>query len=364
MPITIGQEERERVEKSLIEDGDSKNSYEREIDSLSSQQTNIVSQLEHLVGKDKAYDAIWNFFIGDNQSDPGIIGDYWNLFRAINDFEYAVVKHNVTFDFPPDPTVSVSWPYLLPDLSAIDTTNLPAGDVKTHLAVLELIAYDYADHMTAWGPYQVGAVAHSSSLPPKTSWFDGAFDHAAYDPVWEIGPSVTWDFTSEGNDPAPGVFIEKSLAAAKKVLESGLDAGGQAELIAELGTFFTQGNLDAASSIIDLIVARIPEDDHDQKETNLQDLKTLVDSMDPATLATNGITWHDDLNTKLDVIAVDMRWFLERFFFFFYKKAGPAGSFLSSIVSLCSRYNELELEKAELLKASEFVDLYFDAPTP
>jgi hypothetical protein len=220
--------------------------------------------------------------------------------------------------------------------------------------------------MTAWGPYQVGAVAHSSSLPPKTSWFDGTFNHSVYDPTWKINPSVPgeyiWDF--DNDNPDPGVFIERSLAAAKKVLESGLDAGDKADLIAELGTFFTQGNLDAASSLIDLIIARIPEDDHDQKETGLQDLKTLVDSMDPATLVTNGITWHDDLNTKLDVIAVDMRWFLERFFFFFYKKAGPAGSFLSSIVSLCSRYNELELEKAELLKASEFVDLYFDAPTP
>lgn len=360
MPISLTPQAEARVEESLVEDENLQNEYDRAIERL---QNSIQSS------KDSADEdcELSEFYDGMSQYLLDVIQKYWNILRQTYEYEYLQETNNLGFtspfqnpEFPTqtlDDSVMISYNFSTADLSVLDVGS-PARDYLTNFAATKP---QYSNFNEAWYPANVNGVLTTSSRPNKGPYFNHSYyvSKSFYDlklvtPIPPIPPLYKW---------ADPLDLYGMLAKSAEYLFSpsapAISPANEATLLADLDAAFSTAQTNLVASI-DALIPILTEPEHATKVTNLNNLKTSVQSYTiPSTEYASIIS---DLDSLLPSIQTNMNYFTDILFYYFRKRSGFGGSLNRAESSLNSIQDDLD-EIAELQAIEIFVDIYFD-PTP
>ena len=365
MPLTLTPQAKERVQKSLIEDDDSNNEYERDALSLEEQAEILLEDLNTTAEKDEVYQGFWDHFLP-------IVNGYWDILQSIYDYEFQQIDHNNgSFAFPDSPSSMVNESILLPtNYAGLDTSFVdPGSALYDHIQLIQSKTPN-PNFNDSWHPFNFnegfGYVNYSQSKPKKGSYFEGDFSTVKVagsiinDPVGD--PNYEWD------PAAPtkfGIIVNSVQVTIDEPFTFGqpTPSDERNSKQSDLTTNFTQPLVDAISTNIQDLIDLIPETEFSDQVVNLNSLKAFIDGISAGDLLTQHSSWSSQISSLLPDIESDLAYFLDEFYFHFRKRSAAGIGFLSAIESGLNQVSQLYDEAAELRQAGEYADIFCDPLT-
>lgn len=357
MPISLTTQAEERAEESLTEDSNSQNEFDRAIESIQDSIADTKLNMEETCQLAEYYDGLCSYNLD-------VIQKYWSILRQVYEYEYLQETNNLGFaspfqnpEFPTqtiNDSVMISYNFSTADLSKLDVGSFAEG----YLSNFSISKPQYSNFNEAWYPANVNGVSTTSSKPNKGPYFNHSYyvSKSFYDLnlVTPIPPLYKW---------ADPLDLYGMLAKSAEYLFSpsapAISPANEATLLADLDAAFSTAQTNLVASI-DALIPILTEPEHATKVTNLNNLKTSVQSYTiPSTEYASIIA---DLDALLPNVQTDMNYFTDNLYFFFRKRSG-FGGFLSNAETNLNSLNELEDDLAEIQAAEIFIDIYFD-PIP